>query len=459
MQSHPQHRWHACYGTIHTYRGARARPSVSDAHPRDPSVAVAMRWHWQGILAVSVVLLGGYPTTLAAHRHRAASRTLCVCQPRNDFFRLLRPPPDLYHNISAALASQPKPGDALLVLADGYPTQPTIISPVQYAAIAAAGVRVFVEFPAALPASSALNLSSSMPQALDQACGISAEPSHNGGVGLGSSSISRVVIATNATMGHGLAPMRILGIHGSVVMPTTLGTVQSCLPWPADKPRTVNTSVQVVLPTHLSALCARPTEQPPSHVEYVGMVCCTAVAIMWHKFIVNDVRPGAKSKPRSFTCAASPEFCGQCGGKSPKVPNLPSHLCSASNNGSRAGTTTPVIAVAARVAGYDHAVFGLPADGVAAILFEATDSALIATTSFSNVLQGRYGPVRAWGSLLRFVLAWIGSTLTLSPLVPRVRPAYSQHEALTSLVAAERKALEGAVAHLVDTSGLLYSSL
>ena len=39
-----------------------------------------------------------------------------------------------------------------------------------------------------------------------------------------------------------------------------------------------------------------------------------------------------------------------------------------------------------------------------------------------------------------------------------MRPSFSQHEPL-SLVAAERKALAGAVTHLCDTSGLLYSSL
>jgi hypothetical protein len=390
----------------------------------------------------------------------AAPRTLCVCGPENDLYRLLQPPPQRYASVASALAARPGRGDALLVLADGYPTMPTAISPAQYAAIAAAGARVFVEFPAALPARSALNLSGSTPQPLDEACGISAGAGHNGGAGLGSSSISRVVIATNATRGHGLAPMRILGIHGSVVMPTTLGARQSCLPWPAGKRRAMNASVRVVLPTHLSALCARPTEQPPSHVEYAGVVCGADGAILWQNFSVKDVRSGLKTTQCSFTCAASPEFCGpECGGASPKVPTLPSHLCpAASNNGSGAGEAAPVIAVAARVAGYDTALFGLPADGIAAILFEATDSALVATTSFSNVLQGRYGPTEAWDSLLAFILSWVGSTLTLSPLMPLVRPTYTRNETL-SLVAAERKALAGAVTHLCDMSGLLYSSL
>ena len=89
----------------------------------------------------------------------------------------------------------------------------------------------------------------------------------------------------------------------------------------------------------------------------------------------------------------------------------------------------------------------------------AAGSVLVATTSFSNVLQGRYGPVRAWGSLLAFVLSWLGSTHTLAPLVPRVRPAHARNESLASAAAAERKALAAAVAHLCDTSGLLYSSL
>ena len=386
-----------------------------------------------------------------------APRTLCVCGPNNDLYRLLQPSPQRYTSVESALAVRPGRGDALLVLASGYPTVPTAISPSQYAAIAAAGVRVFVEFPASLPEGAALNLSSTTPQPLDQACGVSAGTGHNGGTGLGSSSISRVVITTNATRGHGLAPMRILGIHGSVVMPTTLGTTQSCLPWPTSKPRTMNASVQVVLPTHLSALCARPTEQPPSHVEYAGSVCGAGGAILWEKFTVKDIRAGLKAKQCSFTCVASPDFCGPCGGKSLKMSTLPSHLCPVDGGGGKGAV--PVIAVAARVAGYDTAVYGLPADGVAAILFEATDSALVATTSFSNVLQGRYGPIQAWDSLLTFILSWVGSTLTLPPLTPLVRPTYSQNESLLSLVAAERKALARAVAHLCDISGLLYSSL
>ena len=408
-------------------------------------------------LVVCLALLLGDPVLPAT---AAAPSTLCVCGPNNDLFRLLRPPPRRYASVAAALAASPGRGDALLVLADGYPTTPAAISPAQYAAVAAAGARIFVEFPAALPAGSALNLSSSTPQPLDQACGIGAGAGHNGGGGLGSSSIARIVIATNATTAHGLAPMRILGIHGSVAMPTTLSAAQSCLPWPAGKRRAMNASVQVVLPTHLSALCARPTEQPPSHVEYTGVVCGADGAILWHNFTVRDVRSVLKAKQCSFTCAASPEFCGACGGKSPKVPTLPSHLCPASNSGGGAGAAAPVIAVAARVAGYDTAVFGLPADGVAAILFEArADSVLVATTSFSNVLQGRYGPVRAWGSLLAFVLSWVGSTHTLAPLVPLVRPVHARNESLPSAVVAERKTLAAAVTHLCDMSGLLYSSL
>ena len=131
--------------------------------------------------------------------------------------------------------------------------------------------------------------------------------------------------------------------------------------------------------------------QPPSHVAYAGVVCGADGAILWHNFSVKDVRAGLNTTRCSFTCAASPAFCGPCGGPSPNVPTLPSHLCpAASNNGSGAGAAARVIAVAARVAGYDTALFGLPADGIAAILFEATDSALVATTSLSNVLQGRY---------------------------------------------------------------------
>lgn len=88
--------------------------------------------------------------------------------------------------------------------------------------------------------------------------------------------------------------------------------------------------------------------------------------------------------------------------------------------------------VAARVAGFDSAVFGLPDDSVP-ILFELPERrVLVAATKLSHFITGRYAPQDAWRTLWAGVLAWLCPDEERPPLVwtPSVRPSYGRDESL-----------------------------
>jgi hypothetical protein len=59
--------------------------------------------------------------------------------------------------------------------------------------------------------------------------------------------------------------------------------------------------------------------------------------------------------------------------------------------------------VAARVAGFDTAVYGLPAEQLP-LLFKTDGGMLVATTKLSNFVTGRYAPVKEWQVLWRHLL-------------------------------------------------------
>lgn len=88
--------------------------------------------------------------------------------------------------------------------------------------------------------------------------------------------------------------------------------------------------------------------------------------------------------------------------------------------------------VAARVAGFDSAVFGLPKETVP-ILFELPGRrVLVATTKLSHFVTGRYAPQDAWQALWAGVLAWLCPDAERPALVwtPSVRPRYGRGEPL-----------------------------
>ncbi len=114
--------------------------------------------------------------------------------------------------------------------------------------------------------------------------------------------------------------------------------------------------------------------------------------------------------------------------------------------------------VAARVAGFDTAVFGLPKT-THPILFEhPRGNLLVSTTKLSHFVTGRYAPHDAWKHIWRAVLAWLCPEARLPELTwePTVRPAYGRDDVLPE--DAERRALRRGVEWFRRSKLLLHPS-
>ncbi|MBM3845301.1 MAG: hypothetical protein FJ405_03310 [Verrucomicrobia bacterium] len=111
--------------------------------------------------------------------------------------------------------------------------------------------------------------------------------------------------------------------------------------------------------------------------------------------------------------------------------------------------------VLARVAGYDHALYGLPKSEVHPILFEhPAGGVLVATTKLSQFVTARYAPLDAWEPVWRMILGWVQRNAEVPPLrwVAPVKPSFSRDAELPSDV--ERQALQRG-AEWYRKSGLL----
>lgn len=114
--------------------------------------------------------------------------------------------------------------------------------------------------------------------------------------------------------------------------------------------------------------------------------------------------------------------------------------------------------VAARVAGFDTAVFGLPTETFP-LLIEMPDSdLLVATTKFSHFVTGRYAPMQDWQTLWGRVLAWLqpGAPEVRLRWEPTVRPSYARDEALPPDI--ERLAFMRGVEWFIKSKLLLHPS-
>ena len=305
-----------------------------------------------------------------------------------------------YSDVSSAIAAAAV-GEPLLVLAMMYPSRLTPITPAHYAEAAAKRLRVYVEFPAALPPGSALNESTARvgtaPLAIDQVVGASAP----GDIG----TLSRLV--STRQLGQ-LEPLRIMAAHGAVVLPlrllAPLPPARPCLPVSNGTGRLVGTALAWSFVSHDEALCA--LEPNGSRTLYTGHICASDGSIMWDNFSTpgRSVKRGAKTLQCAWSCGSEPEYCGVGCGMSQRDavrnPALPAKVC-AKRHGSTSVQAHPgnhivlplaVHVVSARVAGYDSAVFGIPANTnqTQIILFSATESVLVSTTKLSNLITARY---------------------------------------------------------------------
>ena len=88
--------------------------------------------------------------------------------------------------------------------------------------------------------------------------------------------------------------------------------------------------------------------------------------------------------------------------------------------------------VAARVAGYDEAVYGLPPERWP-ILFEPEGGdLLVATTKLSSFIGGRYAPEASWRAVIADVLGWLrpGEAIPALSWTPVVGPSFGRDEEL-----------------------------
>jgi hypothetical protein len=114
--------------------------------------------------------------------------------------------------------------------------------------------------------------------------------------------------------------------------------------------------------------------------------------------------------------------------------------------------------VAARVAGFDTAVNGLP-KATHPLLFQHADTnLLVATAALSRFVAGRYAPTDAWRVVWQRILAWLAPEAKLPALrwTPMVRPSYGRDDSLPP--DAERQALRRGVEWFGNSRLLLHPS-
>lgn len=88
--------------------------------------------------------------------------------------------------------------------------------------------------------------------------------------------------------------------------------------------------------------------------------------------------------------------------------------------------------VAARVAGFDSAVYGLP-EAQSPILFEMPDRRLlVSTTKLSHFVTGRYAPYESWQDIIGGILGWLSpdAEIPTPQWEPTVRASYSRNAEL-----------------------------
>ncbi len=100
--------------------------------------------------------------------------------------------------------------------------------------------------------------------------------------------------------------------------------------------------------------------------------------------------------------------------------------------------------VAARVAGFDQAVYGLPEETFPILFEHPAGNMLVATTKLSHFVTGRYRPTDAVAAMWQGILRWLCGDCSLPELqwTATVRPRYQRHEALPEDV--ERQTIDRA---------------
>jgi hypothetical protein len=114
--------------------------------------------------------------------------------------------------------------------------------------------------------------------------------------------------------------------------------------------------------------------------------------------------------------------------------------------------------VAARVAGFDTAVYGLP-EATHPLLFRLrSQSVMVATTALSRFVTGRYGPAESWRTVWQRILNWIAPQIQIPELkwTPMVATTYRPDQDLPT--DAEKQSLRRAVDWFTKSRLLLHPS-
>ena len=111
--------------------------------------------------------------------------------------------------------------------------------------------------------------------------------------------------------------------------------------------------------------------------------------------------------------------------------------------------------VAARVAGFDSAIFGLPKK-TNSILFELPEQhILISTTNLSQFVSGRYAPQQSWGGVWKSIINYIlpGANITKLTWEPDLKTSYTKNEKLPKSF--QKQAVEKGINWYLDSKMLV----
>ncbi len=114
--------------------------------------------------------------------------------------------------------------------------------------------------------------------------------------------------------------------------------------------------------------------------------------------------------------------------------------------------------VTAKVAGYRHAVYGVPEDA-APLLFTHPEypEVMIAASGFSNFVRARYAPRADWRRIWNYILNWLGAGEELPLWDMAVRPAYQAQDELPEQP--EMRAFEKSVKWFGDNALALHTEV
>ncbi len=111
-----------------------------------------------------------------------------------------------------------------------------------------------------------------------------------------------------------------------------------------------------------------------------------------------------------------------------------------------------------KVAGYDRAVFGVPAEQFPIMFEHKNRNLIVATTKLSNFITARYAPTRDWKTIWKFILTALApeKDYTSFDWTPDIEPCYRRNETLPENV--ERVSFNSAATWFHESRLLIHES-